>query len=282
MGESVCAERPGSRADVRPIGDYAIIGDCRTAGLVSKDGSLDWLCLPRFDGPSVFGALLDAEIGGRFRIRPVGEFESERRYLPNTNVLETTYRTPEGVCTLRDLMPVASEAEKRVSPLPDHLVLRELEGLAGEVTIEVLYEPRPDYARRSPRIECRGALGLWCELGDGASCVLRSEVPLELADGWPLRAWAPPATGRRARLPGVRRQPGRPRAAAAARSGGAQPDRAIRPLVAGLGGSLHLPRAVPRGGGAERPDAEADGLCAVRGGRRGADDLAAGADRRDP
>src|SRR5687768_1336759 len=132
------------------IGDYAIIGDCRSAGLVSKDGSLDWLCLPRFDSPSIFGALLDPEIGGRFRIRPAGDFVSERRYLPDTNVLETTFRTPEGVCVLRDLMPVASEAEKRSYPLPEHLVLREIEGLEGAVTLEIHYEPRPDYARVRP------------------------------------------------------------------------------------------------------------------------------------
>src|SRR5215207_360323 len=182
MAGSVSSDVIATGEGCPAIGDYAIIGNCRTAGLISRDGSLDWLCLPRFDSPSVFGALLDAEIGGRFQVRPVGAFESERRYLPNTNVLETTFRTPDGVCALRDLMPVASEAEKRISPLPDHLVLRELEGLAGEVTVEIRYEPRPDYARARPRLECRGALGLWCEIDDGATCVLRSEVPLQLTN----------------------------------------------------------------------------------------------------
>jgi GH15 family glucan-1,4-alpha-glucosidase len=201
MAGSVRAAYSETRAGVTPIGDYAIVGDCRTAGLVSKDGSLDWLCLPRFDSPSVFGALLDGEIGGRFRIRPAGGFESQRRYLPDTNVLETTFRTPEGVCVLRDVMPVASEAEKRASPLPDHLILRELEGLAGEVAVEILYEPRPDYARRSPSIEQRGTLGLWCEIGDGAICVLRSEVPLVVAaDGRSARGTHPLRAGERVSL----------------------------------------------------------------------------------
>jgi GH15 family glucan-1,4-alpha-glucosidase len=160
-----------------PIGEYAVIGDCRTAGLVSRDGSLDFLCAPRFDSPTIFAALLDAETGGRFRARPVGTFRSARAYVSNTNVLETTFITESGTCVLRDLMPVTSEEEKRRDPLPEHLVLRELEGLAGSVEVEVLFEPRPDYARRGAGLKARGALGLWSEM-DGATCVLRSDVPL--------------------------------------------------------------------------------------------------------
>src|ERR671936_867449 len=123
----------------RPISDYAVIGDCRAAGLISRDGSLDWLCFPRFDSPSIFGALLDARSGGRFRIRPTGVFEASRRYLPETNILETTFRTTSGSVALRDLMPVASEAEKRHALTPDHQVLREVVGLEGEVELEILY-----------------------------------------------------------------------------------------------------------------------------------------------
>jgi GH15 family glucan-1,4-alpha-glucosidase len=163
-----------------PIGDYALIGDCRAAALVSRDGSLDWLCLPRFDSPSIFGALLDTQRGGRFRVRPLGTFHSERRYLPETNVLETSFRTPGGAIALRDLMPVASEAEKRAALTPDHEMLREVQGLEGEVDLEIVYEPRPDYGRLRPRLEGRGALGLWAEVGRGA-LVLRSDLPLELA-----------------------------------------------------------------------------------------------------
>src|SRR5919199_4264220 len=152
---------PTTPARYAPIKDYALIGDCRGAGLVSRDGSLDWLCFPRFDSPSVFGALLDADAGGRLRIRPTEPFHAERRYLPDTNILETTFRTATGVVVLRDLMPVASEDEKRRALAPDHQVLREVEGVAGEVELEVLYAPRPDYGRRRPRLEQRGALGLW-------------------------------------------------------------------------------------------------------------------------
>jgi GH15 family glucan-1,4-alpha-glucosidase len=165
-----------------PIDDYALIGDCRSAGLVSRDGSLDWLCLPRFDSPSIFAAVLDAENGGRFLMRPIGEFRTERRYLANTNVLETVFRTPTGACVLRDLMSVSSEEDKRAHLTPEHEVLRELEGLEGEVEIEILYDPRPDYGRVRPLLEQWGPLGLRCE-GNGTSLTLRSELPLELTDG---------------------------------------------------------------------------------------------------
>jgi GH15 family glucan-1,4-alpha-glucosidase len=163
-----------------PIDDHAIVGDCRSAALVSRDGSLYWLCFPRYDSPSLFAALLDIEQGGRFCIRPSGPFRAERRYLPDTNILQTTFHTPAGVVALCDLMPVTSEADKRAALLPEHAVLREIEGVAGEVEMEIIYEPRPDYGRQRLRLESRGALGLWCQSGD-AALVLRSELPLERA-----------------------------------------------------------------------------------------------------
>lgn len=147
---------PSHGAVVPRIGDYAIIGDCRSAGLISRDGSLDWLCFPRFDSPSLFAALLDGERGGRFRIRPAGSFESDRRYLPGTNVLETTFRCSTGTVVLRDLMPVRSEEAKRRSLRPQHEVLREIEGQAGEVELEVVCEPRPGYACTLPALKDRG------------------------------------------------------------------------------------------------------------------------------
>src|SRR5918996_3416845 len=175
-------DRTSKSLSYPPIDDYALVGDCRSAGLISGDGSLDWLCLPRFDSPSVFAALLDASEGGRFSIRPVGEYSSQRRYLANTNVLETVFRTPTGACALRDLMSVTSEEDKRAHLTPEHEVLRELEGLEGEVEIEVLYDPRPDYGRVHSLLEQRGPLGLRCEV-DGASLTLHSEMHLELIDG---------------------------------------------------------------------------------------------------
>ena len=167
-----------STAPYLPIADYGLIGDCRATALVSRDGSIDWLCFPRFDSPSVFGALLDAESGGRFRIRPTGSFETHRRYLPETNILETTFRTSAGSLALGDLMPVSSEAKKHRQLIPDHQVLREIEGLEGEIEIEVFYDPRSDYGRCRPRFEDRGPLGLWTEVSR-AALVLRSELEVK-------------------------------------------------------------------------------------------------------
>ncbi|HYY88380.1 MAG TPA: glycoside hydrolase family 15 protein [Chloroflexota bacterium] len=180
-----------------PIGGYGLIGDCRAAGLVSRDGSLDWLCFPRFDSPSIFGAVLDARSGGRFRIRPTGAFEASRRYLPETNILETTFRTTSGSVALRDLMPVASEAEKRHALTPDHQVLREVVGLEGEVELEILYEPRPDYGRSRPCLRDLGPLGLWSE-AHRAALVLRSELPVPpTSDGQTARGVARVRAGER-------------------------------------------------------------------------------------
>ncbi len=175
-------EGEGNPSECGPhaIGDYALIGDCRSAALVSLDGSIDWLCFPRFDSPSLLGALLDPRRGGHFRIRPTKAFSVGRRYLDDTNVLETVFRTAEGAVALRDLMPVAEEREKRARLTPEHQVLRELEGLEGEVELEVTYEPRPDYGRRHPRLRQRGALGIWGEAA-GSAFILGSEIALALS-----------------------------------------------------------------------------------------------------
>ena len=171
-----------ARCSMDSIQDYAIIGDCRSAALVSRRGSIDWLCWPRFDSPSVFAALLDDQ-GGRWSIAPRAAFRSERRYLPNTNVLETRLQNDAGTVVLTDLMPVASQEDKHRLIVPDHEILRRVECERGEPEIEMIFDPRPQYGMGSARLRDAGALGLRVETDIGL-LVLRTDMPIHiLGDG---------------------------------------------------------------------------------------------------
>jgi alpha,alpha-trehalase len=133
-----------------PIGDYALLSDCRSAALVSRHGSVDWLCFPRFDGPSVFCRLLDPA-GGRFAIRPAAEFRASRRYLDQTMVLQTTFSTADGTAVLTDALAVGRD--ERGHQLGTHspsMLLRRLECTGGEIDVEVSYAPRPEYGLIQP------------------------------------------------------------------------------------------------------------------------------------
>jgi GH15 family glucan-1,4-alpha-glucosidase len=158
------------------LADYALVGNSRSSALISRDGSVDWLCLPRPDSPSVFGRILDPA-AGRLTVQPLGDFTATRRYVPGTNVLETVFRTSTGSLRLRDAMTVAADDVRRQELLPEHELLRELTGLEGSVEVEVVYEPRPDYARRAPKLVDRRRLGVWAECGP-AAVILLSDVPL--------------------------------------------------------------------------------------------------------
>jgi GH15 family glucan-1,4-alpha-glucosidase len=160
------------------IYDYAIIGDCRSAALVSRGGSIDWLCWPHFDSPSVFGSILD-ESAGRWTIAPSTPFETERFYETDTNVLHTRFTTTSGVLRVTDLMPVASEAHKSVHLMPEHEVLRILECEQGSVDVAMVFEPRPDYARSKAKLRDGGTLGLRVEIPSGL-LTLRTDFPLTL------------------------------------------------------------------------------------------------------
>jgi GH15 family glucan-1,4-alpha-glucosidase len=179
----VAANQAGVGTDQPGIADYGIIGDCRTAALVSREGSIDWLCLPRFDGPSVFGALLDTRIGGRFRVSPVGTADIRRRYLTDTNVLETTFRTATGVLTLTDAMTLPRPED----PLfPDHEILRRVECTEGAVEVRVVCDPRFDYGLRIDAGRRLGSDSIQFD-GGGVGLVLRSGIglrPATVGSGW--------------------------------------------------------------------------------------------------
>ncbi len=136
--------------DSLPIGNYALLSDCRSAALVSRDGSVDWLCFPRFDGPSVFCRLLDPA-GGRFAIRPTGEFQAHRRYVDQTMVLETTFTSPGGTAVLTDAMALGrNERGHGLGAASPGMLLRKLACTGGEIEAEVSYEPRPEYGLVHP------------------------------------------------------------------------------------------------------------------------------------
>ena len=155
----------------QPIESYGIIGNMRTAALVGMDGSIDWLCLPHFDSPSVFAALLDAQKGGRFRIAPSGDdFRNKQFYWPDTNVLITRFLHADGIGEIEDYMPVGA-----VGASPDQLV-RRVRVVRGKVSFHLECSPAFDYARAPPEIHL-GEHGARFE-GPDLTLGLASSVPL--------------------------------------------------------------------------------------------------------
>ncbi|GIX47310.1 MAG: glucoamylase [Candidatus Tectimicrobiota bacterium] len=163
----------------QPIENYGVIGDLHTVALVGMDGSIDFLCLPHFDSPSVFAALLDDQRGGRFQIAPVlGGARQKQLYLPDTNVLLTRFLSPEGVAEISDFMPVEPEANHY------HSVVRRAKTVRGEVHFRMLCAPRFDYARAAHRVEQRDGEVLFVSQGpDGTALRLRSSVPVRVVGG---------------------------------------------------------------------------------------------------
>ena len=162
-----------------PIEDHGIIGDLYTAALVGTDGTIDWLCLPDFDSPSVFCSILDDEKGGYFKIRPVQDFHSYQIYLPETNVLLTRFLSREGVAEVLDFMPIEDASETR------HDLVRDVRVIRGRMTVEVECRPAFDYARREHEIEpARGGVIF---RSAGTALNLASEVPLEEGPGRSVR-----------------------------------------------------------------------------------------------
>jgi GH15 family glucan-1,4-alpha-glucosidase len=139
-----------------PIADYAFLSNCHTGALVAPDGSIDWLCVPRFDGPSVFASLLDRQAGS-FRVGPFGiSSPAARHYEPGTNVLATTWRTPTGWILVRDALTIGQrEGEDTITPHTrppadddaDHMLIRTVLCLDGTAEVEVVCEPSFDYGR---------------------------------------------------------------------------------------------------------------------------------------
>jgi GH15 family glucan-1,4-alpha-glucosidase len=145
QAEVSAAPSDGHRDGYPPIADHGLIGDLQTAALVTIDGAIDWFCCPRFDGPSVFAALLDRVRGGSFRIAPVDDnYVVRQLYLPQSAVLITRFMAESGVVELVDFMPI----DDPTVASDNHRIVRILRGVRGEMPFSIRCSPRFDYARQ--------------------------------------------------------------------------------------------------------------------------------------
>jgi GH15 family glucan-1,4-alpha-glucosidase len=161
-----------------PIESYGVIGDLHTVALVGLNGSIDWLCFPRFDSPSVFAAILDDAKGGRFRIAPAREDVTRKQmYLPDTNVLITRFLSPDGVAEVTDFMPVGEPASGHGL----HELVRRVEVVRGSMAMRAFCRPAFDYARAEHRAEARP--GGVCFASRDSSLGLAASVPLRIEGG---------------------------------------------------------------------------------------------------
>ena len=159
----------------KPISDYGIIGNMVSAALVARTGSIDWCCLPRFDSPSIFAAILDDEKGGRFGIEPRSHFESSQFYLNDTNVLQTVFQTETGTVTLTDFMPCYQRVHGRLIQFDE--LHRIAECTHGEVDLKVTFQPKPEYATVDPSLDIT-KYGV-VVTGGGTHVSLSSSVPFK-------------------------------------------------------------------------------------------------------
>lgn len=156
------------------IADHGLIGDLRSAALVGVDGSVDWFCCPRFDSPSVFGAVLDADRGGRWTITPVDGADHRQFYAPDSNVLITRFLSRSGVVEVQDCMPVLASHD----PHHRQRLVRRVSAVRGSMRLRVDVLPRFDYGRAAHKTGRTGDL-LWFA-GPDLTLALTASIPLSL------------------------------------------------------------------------------------------------------
>ncbi len=171
-----------------PIAAYGLIGDCRSAALVGADGSVDWLCLPRFDNPSIFGRIIDARRGGHWQVCPVDEYRVQQRYRDRSNILETLFSTAGGTALVTDFMPIDEDSSTRHALLHrDPRLIRIVECLTGSVTLRHQFKPAPEYGQGASRFVAEG----WRLHGDTAALHLCLQSSVELTSAtvrWRMKA----------------------------------------------------------------------------------------------
>jgi GH15 family glucan-1,4-alpha-glucosidase len=164
-----------------PIGDYALLADRHSAALVSRDGSVDWLCMPRFDSPSLFGALLD-DAAGSWSVRPAVDYPAVRRYADRSLVLRTEYRTSRGHMVVTDALDLGGQTDPhRLGEDAPHLLVRSVTCTEGEVPVEVSFCPRPEYGLVTPIL--MGSGDAVTVRGGGDLMMLSTPIPLSVGDG---------------------------------------------------------------------------------------------------
>jgi GH15 family glucan-1,4-alpha-glucosidase len=174
---------------VNRIADYALIGDCHSAALVGRDGSIDWACFPRFDSAAVFTKMLDAAGGGAFRIAPRGAGPCRRSYLDGTNVLVSTFETPGGLLEITDCMPLDRfDPENPSSVAAHHSIMRRVRCINGEVQVDVRIDPRFEYGSFVPRFTQSATHAV--EIVGGADALyVQSTHPLQATEDAVEAAW---------------------------------------------------------------------------------------------
>lgn len=164
-----------------PIADYAVIGDCRTAALISRGGATEWLCLPRFSSPAWFASVLDRRRGGAMVVQPLDRFTVRRRYQSCTAVLESLFETAAGTVRVVDAVPILEGSHWDKELQPEREILKSIEVLAGEVRLGVYFAPRPNYGGdiRLYRAGPRDIVGTH----RASQLRLRSEIPMAIEKG---------------------------------------------------------------------------------------------------
>ena len=161
-----------------PIENHGIIGDLATTALVGTDGTIDFMCFPNFDSPSIFAALLDHRNGGRFRLRPAsGNFHHRQRYLPDTNILLTRFLGASGIVEISDFMPVDHLGHR-------HNLIRRVKVIRGEVKLRMEFAPKFNYGRTGHTVQRKHDKILFIPDQKQLPVLLfRSDVPLEVRNG---------------------------------------------------------------------------------------------------
>ena len=188
--------------DYPPIGDYGYIADCHSAALVSRSGSIDWCCMPRLDSKSCFGRMLGWETGGYCKIAPSSDFSVSRRYLENTLVLETTFKTESGQARLLDCFTMRRGGEHD----PHRQILRIVEGVAGRVRFDLELVARFDYGAVKPWIR-KVDKGHHIAIGGSDGLFISGDFPVEMKHRHDLTGTCSVEEGQRLRLSILWRKP---------------------------------------------------------------------------